>query len=254
MILWFFSSSPFPLNLVPDMILNIPKAFRTVTALSAFIFLCPFAGQAQTVNNGSGGIIPSQAGAIPEYDLSQGEETHPMIRLTPDKPQIVHLDSDARSIIVGNQQHLNAVLDSTRSMVLVPRDPGATHITVIGNDGNIIMQRYVIIAGPAEKYIRVRRNCAPVNGASVSGACAQTTVYYCPDMCHETKILASTMGQPAPPPPRPLQTPVAAATPGSGVETPAPDSSISGSAPAAVQTPTAKPAPENPAANPSEEH
>ena len=235
------------------MILNIPKAFRIVTALSAFIFLCPLAAQAQTVNNGSGGIIPSQAGAIPEYDVSQGEETHPMIRLTPDKPQIVHLDSDARSIIVGNQQHLNAVLDSTRSMVLVPRDPGATHITVIGNDGNIIMQRYVIVAGPAEKYIRIRRNCAPVAGAGgssgASGPCAQTTVYYCPDMCHETKIMASSLGQPAPPPPRPLTTPAAAATPSSDMETPA-----TGSAPAAAPAPTAEPTPANPAANPSEEH
>jgi len=182
------------------MLLNIPKAFRTVTALSAFIFLCPFAAQAQTVNNGSGGIIPSQAGAIPEYELSQDEETHPMIRLTPDKPQIVHLDSDARSIIVGNPAHLNAVLDTTRSLVLVPRDPGATHITVIGKDGKVIMQRYVIVAGPAEKYIRIRRNCAAIAGGAGGGTCAQTTVYYCPDMCHETKIMASTLGQPAAPP------------------------------------------------------
>jgi hypothetical protein len=237
------------------MIINIPKALRIVTALSAFILLSPPAARAQTVNNDSGGIIPSKAGAIPEYDLSQGEETHPMIRLTPDKPQIVHLDSDARSIIVGNQQHLNAVLDSTRSMILIPRDPGATHITVIGKDGSIIMERYVIVAGPAEKYIRIRRNCAPVAGATgggSGGACAQTTVYYCPDMCHETKILASTMGQPAAPPPRPLASSEDTA-PRSGAENPASDSSVSGGAPAA-QAPTVKPAPENPAANPSEEH
>ena len=72
-----------------------------------------------------------------------------MIRLTPDNPLIVHLDSDARSIMVGNPAHLNAILDTTRSIVLIPRDPGATYLTVIGKDGKVIMQRHVIVAAPA---------------------------------------------------------------------------------------------------------
>ena len=179
------------------MIPVIFKVLRTLGALSAAILVCPAAVLAQTAHTAVGAGMPSAQ--IPEYDMSsQGEETHPMIRLTPDNPLIVHLDSDARSIMVGNPAHLNAILDTTKSIVLIPRDPGATYLTVIGKDGKVIMQRHVIVAAPAEKYIRIRRSCA---GAGSNGAaCVETSMYYCPDMCYETKILSSTLGQPAAPP------------------------------------------------------
>jgi hypothetical protein len=177
------------------MILDAFKAFRLFAAVSAALLLCPLtAAQAQTDH----GILPAQAADAPEYELqAPDDETHPMIRLTPDKPQIVKLDSDARSIIVGNPANLNVVMDTTRSLVLIPRDPGATHMTVLGRDGKVIMQRYVIVAAPAETYVRIRRACA---SAAQGGNCVQTSIYYCPDMCHETKILSSTLGQQQTPP------------------------------------------------------
>ena len=172
---------------------NIKKALRTFTALSVVWLACPPSSIAADDNGGPAGIMPAQAAAAPEYDISEGEETHPMIRLTPDKPQIVHLDSDARSIIVGNPAHLNAIMDSVRSIVLIPRDPGATHLTVIGQNGKPIMERYVIVASPADKYIRIRRNC---NGAGLnSNNCAPTSIFFCPDMCYETKVMGSALGQ-----------------------------------------------------------
>ena len=170
------------------------KALRTFTALSAAILICTSAARAADTS----ADMDDPANAT-EYDV-QGEETHPMIRLTPDKPQIVNLDGDAVSVIVGNQAHLNAVMDTTRSLVLIPRDPGATHLTVMGQNGKPIMERYVIVASPSEKYIRVRRDCT-----GVGNNCEPVSVYYCPDMCHETGILASKLGQMGnPPPPRPL--------------------------------------------------
>lgn len=182
------------------MIPAISKALRTLAAVSAAMLVCPVAVLAQTGNTAVGaGMPPAQTAHIPEYDLSsQGEETHPMIRLTPDNPLIVHLDSNARSLMVGNPAHLNAILDTVRTVVLVPRDPGATYLTVIGKDGKVIMQRHVIVAAPAEKYIRIRRNCA--GAGSNSAACVETSMYYCPDMCYETKIISSTLGQPTSPP------------------------------------------------------
>ena len=130
----------------------------------------------------------TEAATAPEYQVDPTKETHPMIRLSPDKPQIVHLDAPARSVLVGNPAHLNVVMDNTTTLVLVPRDPGATHFTVIGRDGKIVMQRYVIVAGPADKYIRIRRSCA---NAGANANCAKTSVYYCPDMCYETEIMGS---------------------------------------------------------------
>ncbi|HTK84447.1 MAG TPA: pilus assembly protein N-terminal domain-containing protein [Patescibacteria group bacterium] len=162
------------------------KALRTFMALSAAMLLCmPAARAADTPAD-----MTDDAANAPEYDM-QGEETHPPIRLTPDKPQIVNLDTDASSVIVGNPAHLNAIMDTTRSLVLVPRDPGATHLTVMGQNGKPIMERYVIVGAPAQKYIRIRRDCTGVPGSS----CEPESVYYCPDMCHETGILASKMGQ-----------------------------------------------------------
>lgn len=43
------------------------------------------------------------------------------------------------------------------------------------------MQRHVIVASPKEKYMRIRRSCA----GSDDDTCQSTSVFYCPDMCHE---------------------------------------------------------------------
>jgi hypothetical protein len=174
--------------------MNIPKTLRTFPALLVLILACPLQAGAQTAaKTAPAGVFPAQAANAPEFDLTPAEETHPMLRLTPDKPQIVHLTAPAHSVIVGNPAHLNAIMDSAKTLVLVPRDPGATYFTVIGQDGKVLMERYVIVAGPADKYIRIRRSCA----AAGSGTCVQTSVYYCPDMCYETGIMGSAQGQPS---------------------------------------------------------
>lgn len=113
--------------------------------------------------------------------------THPILRLTQDKSELVHLDKDAASVIVGNPNHISVLLDTPDTLVIVPRATGASHFTVIGKDGGIIMQRHVIVGGPKERYVRVRRSCR----ANDRG-CQPTSVYFCPDMCHE--ISENTQG------------------------------------------------------------
>ena len=112
--------------------------------------------------------------------------THPALKLTPDKSELVRLDEPAASIIVGNPNHLNVLADTSQTLVLVPRAPGATHFTILNQSGQVIMQRHVIIgAGNVkEKYLRVRRSCAGLE----ADECTQTSVFYCPDMCHEIII------------------------------------------------------------------
>lgn len=108
------------------------------------------------------------------------ETTHPILRLTPDKSELIRLDSDANSVIVGNALHVNVIADSARTLVVVPRSPGATHFTVLDNNGQIIMQRHVIVASPKTDYVRIKRTCR-----EDSGDCLNTSVFFCPDMCHE---------------------------------------------------------------------
>ena len=135
------------------------------------------------------------------------EPTHPMLRLTMDKSEILNLDVPAKSVIVGSDTHLGVFIDAPQRLVLVPRIPGATYFTVMGENGEVIMQRHAVVATPKEKYVRVRRSCA-----LSEGACNTIQTYYCPDMCHEivapgaetssASVTASTGGEedaPVPP-------------------------------------------------------
>jgi Flp pilus assembly secretin CpaC len=115
--------------------------------------------------------------------------THPILRLTPDKTEMVTLDRDAQSVVVGNPDHASVLMENPRLLLFVPRKAGATHVSILDREGNIIMQRHVIVSAPREKYVRIRRSCA---NASRQGDCKPVSVYYCPDMCHEVSVDANT--------------------------------------------------------------
>ncbi|MCB1532139.1 MAG: pilus assembly protein N-terminal domain-containing protein [Alphaproteobacteria bacterium] len=125
-------------------------------------------------------ILPAKSvEGAPEF-ISTEEATHSALKLTPDKSELVRLDADAASVIIGNPAHVSVLAENSRLLVFIPRAPGATYVTVLGNDGNVVMQRHVIVATPKEKYVRIRSTCA----ASENENCQTTQVYYCPDMCH----------------------------------------------------------------------
>ena len=125
-------------------------------------------------------ILPAKS-APESVNLDTGHSTHPPIKMTPDKSELLHLDQAAGTVIIGNPLHLNVLADSAKTLVLVPRQPGATYMMILDTRGDVIMQRHVLVAAPKERYVRIRRSCA---GAGTEG-CQQTQVYYCPDMCHE---------------------------------------------------------------------
>lgn len=123
--------------------------------------------------------VTTQSAATPTETLDS--ETHPALNLTPDKSELVRLDREASSIVVGNPNHISVLLDAPRLAVVIPRSPGATYFTALDKDGNVIMQRHVIVAAPKKNYVRVRRSCSGASGND----CQPTSVYFCPDMCHE---------------------------------------------------------------------
>ena len=120
--------------------------------------------------------------------VSEDSHTHPPLRLTPDKSEIINLPREAASIIIGNPNHLGILADSSKRIILVPRAPGASYFSILDKDGGVIMQRHAVIASPKKKYIRVRRACAN----DESGNCQETRVFYCPDMCHEIMMDAES--------------------------------------------------------------
>lgn len=131
------------------------------------------------------------ADALPPLE----SETHPVLNLTPDKSELVRLDREASSVIVGNPAHATVMLDTPRLAVVIPRSAGATYFSALDKDGNVIMQRHVVVAAPKKNYIRVRRNCNAARDNGGGGEnCQPTSVYFCPDMCHEISGDANGQG------------------------------------------------------------
>lgn len=141
----------------------------------------PIASATDVVPPQTVATTPDTAAALPGELPAAG---FPILRLTPDKIDVVKLETDAVNVIVGNAAHLLAVMETPRQVLLVPRAPGATHFQVLDAHGKTIMERSIIVAAPKQDYIRVRRACATKDG----GECLEYSIYYCPDMCHAVQV------------------------------------------------------------------
>lgn len=107
------------------------------------------------------------------------------IRLTPDRTKILRLREDAASVIVANPTHASVVLDSPRLLILMPRTPGTTAFTVMNAQGQVLLERSIIVSATQPKYVRVRRICSGNNRD-----CAPSTYHYCPDGCYDVTPVA----------------------------------------------------------------
>jgi hypothetical protein len=124
-------------------------------------------------------LVPAAGSTVMvDTTLAYSDATHPPLRLTPDKSQIINLEKPVYRVVIGNETHINVLMDTSKRMIVVPRVPGATHFTLLDNTGAVMMQRHVIVASPKEKYIRIREACITDN-------CSPFRVFYCPGMCHE---------------------------------------------------------------------
>jgi hypothetical protein len=154
--------------------------------------------------NTSGAIPPTYDGSFtvieadetdPAYQrVYKDAPSHPALKLTPDKSEIIRLDDKIKTVIVGNPQHLAVLPSTSQGLILVGKLPGATHFIALNDKDEIVMQRHVIVAAPKNNYVRIRKSCANVE----SEACQPTQVYYCPDACHETLVNQPTEQTEAP--------------------------------------------------------
>ncbi len=171
------------------LILNKPifkTSYLSLCALSiCAIAIMPIKAYADDANGtdqlSSVSDIVTTSTASEEQQIADSQNTHPPLKLTPDKSEIIKINRPAASIIIGNPNHLTILADSSKRLVAVPRAPGATSFTILDKDGEVIMQRHAIIAAPKQEYLRIRKTCAN----SGDNNCQETSVFYCPDMCHE---------------------------------------------------------------------
>lgn len=141
--------------------------FRFYIFLASFVLLCF-----------SAGAVLAQTGG--DVILPEGE---PLI-VSADGPALIKLEKDAASVIVGNPVHATAILDGQRVLLITPGQPGSTALTVLDEDGAVILNRKVLVNAPKTKYVRVNRVCT----ASALETCRQVSMYYCPKGCHEIAI------------------------------------------------------------------
>tara|TARA_R110001592_G_scaffold20926_20_gene84783 strand:+ start:4490 stop:5086 length:597 start_codon:yes stop_codon:yes gene_type:complete len=147
---------------------------------AALLFCAPHTASADSNQGKVMDILPVITAQEGEQAIADADMTHPILRLTPDKSELVRLDKPAGSIIIGNPLHINIIADSSKTLVIVPRAPGAGYFTVLSKTGEILMQRHVIVASPKDGYLRIKKTCT-----EDSEGCQKTSVFYCPDMCHE---------------------------------------------------------------------
>ena len=140
-----------------------------------FLLFCLFAVPAFAEEHSHG----HQHDLMPPLSI---DKKAPAVYLSMDKSELVQLDENAASIIVGNPVHANVLMDNPRLLVIVPRAPGATHFTVLNQMGDVIMQRHIIVASPKDNYVRVRKSTC-----GEDTECIKTESYYCEEggMCHQ---------------------------------------------------------------------
>lgn len=169
------------------------RTFIACAFLALFTSPFPALAQDQTVPppppTALSDFIPPQNTAPVEIAGQLPATEYPLLRLTPDKIEVLHLDRDAVNVIVGNSTHMLSVLETPRQILLIPRQPGATHFQALDAHGRTIMERSVIVASPKQDYVRVRRTCATVDGGR---ECQEYSIYYCPDMCHQIAVTQTT--------------------------------------------------------------
>ena len=125
-----------------------------LSSFSALIILISTSLSASAEQNAVDIMPPTTQGE----DNQAGElNNDDILRLTPDKSELIRFEEEIGSILIGNPLHINAVADSSKTLVIIPRAPGATHFTILNKAGEVILKRHVIVASPKENYVRIKR-------------------------------------------------------------------------------------------------
>lgn len=103
------------------------------------------------------------------------------IVIKPDSPLIIQMDNDVASVIVGNPNYVRAIMDTPRTLILMPESSGSTTLSVTGTSGeNLLDHRLIVSATNAANYLTIKRAC--INSAMPE--CVPLSLYYCSDRCH----------------------------------------------------------------------
>lgn len=105
------------------------------------------------------------------------------IKLSPTKAEILRLPRDAGTVIVGNPSYVSALLDSPKLVVLVPQQVGSTSLTILDQEGNVLIDQDILISPYETGQVKIKRGC-------LAGAACPSDEYY---QCAENCVLVQAM-------------------------------------------------------------
>ena len=100
--------------------------FTRLFFMFLLLMLAPQAVHAQAVD-----ILPAQQAQEAGIEFDNEFETHPPLRITPDKSELIRLKAPAGTIIIGNPSHFSVLAESPKTLVIVPGTPGSAHFMVL---------------------------------------------------------------------------------------------------------------------------
>jgi hypothetical protein len=119
-----------------------------------------------------------------------------VITLNLARSHIIELPSPASTILIGNPNAVNAILDNPRRIILMPLQPTATNIMVLDRNNQIILQSIIMVSPRREQAVVIDRHC------SGTGGCPPSTMHYCTDNeCLDVNARNSNGGPMSPPNP-----------------------------------------------------
>ena len=169
-----------------------------LTAMTALIFFSGQPALSQSNNSEPNNSEPNKSRSsksnsgdlVPRTRVDENAETppiqgaqYPPLRMTSDKPEVVHLNKPATNIIVPNKDHAIIRPDTRRTLIIQPRQPGATFFRALDKKGDLIMQRHILVGTPKQDYVHIRRSC----DADDEG-CERESTYYCPGRCYTVNV------------------------------------------------------------------
>lgn len=89
--------------------------------------------------------------------------------VTVDRAKVFRISSPARTIIIGNPSIADATIEDERTLVLTGRSFGVTNLIILGENGDPIVDRTLVVRGHETNTVRIYKRasretyaCAPV--------------------------------------------------------------------------------------------
>lgn len=119
------------------------------------------------------------------FYITESHASGGVIQMAPSQAELLHLERPAGAVIVGNPAHVTAILDQPQLLVLIPGAMGATNLTILDQEGQILLSRQVIVNAKRAGHVTVHRAC---NGGQ-GEACRPQVVLNCAHGCVEVRDL-----------------------------------------------------------------